>query len=160
MSNGIKIIRDLREKDGHGWNFSADLIKKPGRIQFLGTELCSLDAGDYSILGVENLIRIERKAGFAELFGNMIPVSNKERFEREMEKLRQVKHKYILIESTLCHDIMGMCPMQLRGPTSSKVLSWLTELELEYDVHVMFVGECGQRIAKTIFENVAKKYQL
>ena len=160
MNNGIIIAKDSREHDGKGWVFRPDQIKKSGKVPILGMEIKTLDAGDYSIVGAEDLVRIERKAGFSELFGNMIPVVNKERFEREMEKLRLVKHKWILIESYLCHDIMGMCPMQLRGPTSSKVFEWLSELELEYDIHVMFVGECGERIAKTIFQNVAKRYSL
>jgi hypothetical protein len=67
----IVIIRDTREKENKGWDFHGE-DKKPGKVQILGTEEIVLNAGDYSIKGHEDLVRIERKQGFAEMFTNLM----------------------------------------------------------------------------------------
>lgn len=150
------IIKDSREQ--LGWDFELE-EKKSGRIQVLGTEIGCLDAGDYSIKDHIDLVRIERKMGIREVFGNYSPVYNKERFEREMEKLRPIKHKFILIESFLSQDLMSLTVPQYKyGLPFSRVYDWLTYLEMEYDIHVQFVGDSGKRAARIIFENIAKRY--
>jgi hypothetical protein len=124
-----------------------------------GSVVDSLDAADYSIVGYEDIIRIERKNGFQELFGNMMPKEHKERFEREMEKLRDIPHKYILIETSLNKDALGLSiPQMYKGPPAGKVLNWLTSLQLEYNISWMFVGDCGKKIARTIFDEIVRKY--
>src|SRR5687768_8444222 len=100
----IEIIRDNREKPGEGWFWESE-EKRPGKMRISGTTNATLDAADYSVVGYENIVRIERKFGFSELFGNMTSKEHKERFEREMEKLSIIPHAYILIESNLSKDI-------------------------------------------------------
>lgn len=155
----ITIVRDSREHDNKGWVFDPE-DKKPGRVQILGTEDGTLSAGDYTIKGLENIIVIERKYGLAELFGNMTPISNRDRFEREMQRMIDlgIKHKYILVESNISNDIFSMCPPQAKGPPSSGVMKWLIELGIKYNVHVMFVGDTGKRVSKMIFEQIAREY--
>ena len=154
----FSIIRDTREKNG--WFFDEE-EKKPGKYRVVGTVVDTLDAGDYSIKGYEKLVRIERKNGFCELFGNFSPKDNNERFIREMEKLKDIPHKYILIESQLTDDILGLSIPQMRfGPPSSAILKWLTEISIEYNVMPMFVGSCGKMVARYIFEHIAKKYNI
>lgn len=57
-----------------------------------------LDAGDYSILGLEDKIRVERKASIGEIYGNLATKVAKDRFYREMEKLAMIEHKCIMVE--------------------------------------------------------------
>lgn len=152
----IFVIKDTREQKG--WDFHPE-EKKPGKLCILGTEIATLDAGDYTIKGYEDIIRIERKMGFAELFGNMTPLDHKERFEREMEKLRDIKHKYILVETSINNDMLGMAPPQFRGGIpSSAVMKWLLKLEMEYNIRTLFVGDAGKRVSKLIFEQIVSKY--
>jgi len=159
LPKNVVIIRDTREKPDQGWMFQ-DTECKAGKINFSDTELCKLDCGDYSIKGMEHIITIERKNGFSELFGNMTPKSSKERFHREMERMQNVKHKYIVVEGNINKDVLGMCPPQMRnGPPGKKVLKWLHELELKYDVNVIFAGDCGKIVAKSIFENILRMYK-
>jgi hypothetical protein len=154
----ITIIRDTREKDHKGWEFISE-DKKPGQVRIAGTIEECLDAGDYSIKGLEKTLRIERKFGFSELFQNYSPSSNKERFEREMEKLREIKHKYLLIESTLNSDMLSLTVPQFKYHVPGKrLVEWLDILEQEYNISVKFVGDCGKAYAKTIFRNIARKY--
>jgi hypothetical protein len=154
----IFIIRDSREHLDHGWVFEEE-EKKPGKIRICGTIDQGLDCADYSIKGLEDVIRVERKMGFRELFGNYTPSANQERFHREMEKLRPIKHKFILIETFLTEDSLCLSiPQSGFGPPCHKILDWLTEIELEYNIGVKFVGDAGKRVAKTIFRQIARKY--
>lgn len=152
----ITIVTDTREQKP--WTFDEE-EKQPGKVRIAGNVVECLDAGDYSIKGLEHLVRIERKMGFRELFGNMSPTEHRDRFEREMEKLRTIPFKYLLIESNLSHDILALSvPQYQSGPPASRVLDWLTYLNQKYGIHHMFVGECGQRVAKTIFKQIARDH--
>lgn len=152
----ITIIRDTREKEGWVWEPEE---KKPGKVRIAGMEVAGLTAGDYSIVGAEHIVRIERKNGFGELFGNMSPKSHKERFEREMEKLEDIPLKYIVIETSLNEDTLGLSVPQMRsGPPASSVLKWLTELQMTYGVHIIWAGDCGKKVAETIFRQVARRH--
>lgn len=55
-----------------------------------------LDAGDYSLLGRENEIRIERKASTGELAGNFY--QKYKQFKNELLLLEQVTHRYLVCE--------------------------------------------------------------
>lgn len=154
----ITIVRDTREQNGWTWTQEE---KRPGRVQIVGTEVTGLDAGDYSIVNALELIRIERKNGFGELFGNYSPKEHKDRFEREMVKFADVRHKYILVETLLTTDTFGLTVPQYgygNSPPASRIIEWLTQIGLDHNVHVMFVGDSGKRVARTIFEQVARKY--
>jgi len=154
----ITIIRDTREKEDQGWFFEPE-EKVSGKIQVLGTQVSCLDAADYSLLGYEDQIRIERKAGFQELFGNMCPAENKDRFEREMEKLREIPFKYLIVETNLNRDSWGMSiPQMYRGPNAGKVFEWLIQLQQEYNITPLFTGDCGKKVVRRIFETFIRKY--
>ena len=57
------VIRDTREKEGHGWWYEEDAY-------CIGTEATKLDVGDYSIKDKEHILCIERKESISELAGN------------------------------------------------------------------------------------------
>lgn len=152
----IQIKIDSREQQP--WDFQPE-EKKSGRCQVTEIITEKLDAGDYSIIGLEDKVLIERKKGWQELFLNYSPKENKARFEREMERMRDVPHKYILIESLLDNDTLGLSIPQMKfAPPAKRVLEWLLELQLEYGIHIMFVGNSGKQVARKIFEKVAKRY--
>ena len=54
------VIRDTREKKGHGWWFDES-------SHCTGTEVKKLDVGDYSIKGREEIVCIERKESVSEI---------------------------------------------------------------------------------------------
>lgn len=69
-----------------------------------------LDEGDYSIVGLENKVFIERKSApdmYGTLFGYYILADgtkrqNRERFEEELDRVveKDYKYRYLMIEST------------------------------------------------------------
>ena len=50
----FKVIKDTREKKGHGWWFEEDAY-------CIGTEVSKVDVGDYAIEGMEHLNQIKKK---------------------------------------------------------------------------------------------------
>lgn len=152
------ICRDTREKENNGWVFEEE-EKKAGKTRVLGTLEECLSAGDYCIKDHYDLVVIERKQGFCELMGNMSPKDHMDRFLVEMEKLRPVKHKYIVVETSITKETLGLSIGQMyKGPPMKSVLKWLIQLEMEFGVVPIFAGDAGKIVARNIFDQIARKY--
>jgi ERCC4-type nuclease len=153
----ITIIQDTREQKP--WVFDIEDKARPDGMRIIGTEVKKIEAGDYTILGLEDKICIEKKSGITELFNNMIPSANQERFCREMEKLREIKHKYLIIESNLDNDMLKMSIQQFKYPVpASRVVKWIYELQAEYDIVPIFAGNTGKKVCRYLFDMIGKKY--
>lgn len=151
----FSVIIDTREKTP--WEFKLE-EKKPGKFQLLGAEISGLSTGDYTIRGMEDLVAIERKNSFTELYSAFINRDYKERFEREMERISSYKYKYLIIESSPTHELISLNPPQMRngGPQIKHVIAWVYELQIKYGIVPVFAGECGQTVARIIFEQILK----
>jgi len=149
-----KVLRDSRDKEGFGWEFKAHKPeRRPPRC--LGMEVATLKTGDYSLKGYTDLLAIERKADFSEIWVNY---GKRDLFEEEMERMRGIKYKYILIEGQLTTDIFNLSPPQFtRNVPGKAIIQWLTSLGVEYDVHIIPVGNTGRQYAQSIFESVIRK---
>jgi DNA excision repair protein ERCC-4 len=79
----IIIVQDSREQLGY-----ADLFEHPCITS-------ALEYGDYSILGLEHLISIERKS-LPDLLGSL--TNGRSRFEAELKRARSLHKFYILVE--------------------------------------------------------------
>lgn len=94
--NKFKILTDTREQQPY---------------KFPNTKICTLEYGDYTVEydGKSYLseIVVERKGGISELFA--FSGSSRDRFCRELEKMKDVKYKYILIEGDFL-DIVNKQP--------------------------------------------------
>ena len=94
-----------------------------------------LDTGDYSIKGMENVFMVERKSSVDELFMNL-GVQWK-RFEREMERAKPYKYKYLVIEATMREVYRGSRYSKMTGRF---IMARLVDLQLKYGVQVVFAG--------------------
>ena len=148
------LVIDTREKQP--WEFDAD-------DAFEDVVYRKLDAGDYSIEGMEDIIVIERKASVDELFSNF--TKNKERIYAEFDRMQDHKFKIILIEES-CDDILNPSAYYVNRKKINKsspmmptavVTSNLTILMLEYGAHVIFAGTRGKAMARGI---LLKAYEL
>lgn len=84
-----------------------------------------LDVGDYSILGLETFIAIERKslADFVMCCG-----SERERFQRELDSLRAWTVRPVIIEATWSELRMGQWRSKLSAKqVMSSIASWIAE---------------------------------
>lgn len=149
------VIRDTREQEGHGWTFNAHVPDcRPPRCE--GMIIDTLQTGDYSLVGYTDLLVIERKADFSELWGNY---SSKKRpaFEAEMERMSKIKHPYIIIESLFTPDIMELSPPQfVKGVPGKSLIRWLMYLSAKYGVHIIPAGACGCKVTQMICEEVVR----
>ena len=90
--NAPVIIQDTREQRP----LSFDGLHIRG-VPKLDVVVHKLDVGDYSVQGLEDKVFIERKSA-QDLYGTLF--QGRERFERELERARDHKYKYLVIEST------------------------------------------------------------
>ena len=149
------IIRDTREKEGHGWMFAQHSSEhRPPRC--FGTTTRTLETGDYSVVGYTDILAIERKANFAELWVNY-SAQKRPAFEEEMERMSQIRHSYLIIESLLIPDVLNLSPPQFtKGVPGKSLIRWLISLSIKYGVKIIPAGSCGKQIAQMICEEVIR----
>ena len=116
----------------------------------------ALDAGDYSILGFETQIAIERKQA-EEIYGNF--GHGRDRFMRECEKLASYERKAIVIENDL--DRLVNPPDFTRRKYKMKlkrshVIGTLAKLIGEFGIPVIFAS--GRREANEITYAILRQY--
>jgi len=141
------LIVDSREKTP--WDFEGD-------DAFAGVLHTKLDGGDYSIQGMEDILVVERKATVDELFVNF--TKDRERIQAEFERLRNHKFRIFVIEET-CDDVLNPFKYYVNKKGINKkshkmpvavVASNLTNLMLEYNVHIIFGGSRAQAMVRGI----------
>lgn len=86
------VIRDDREKAGHGWTFGP--LTEQGVELCRGTEIRRLATADYTLDGFEDVLAIERKANIAE-FVKSITDRN---FELELRRMESIDVAQVILE--------------------------------------------------------------
>lgn len=152
------VIRDTREQNGY---------------EFSAFDTCSgmveqkLDTGDYTILGLEDKVCIERKGCIEELATNL--GQKKYAFLREIERMKNFPHKFLVLEFS-AEDLIRF-PNETRIPIKNKaalkitgkyMLKCLAEFALYDNVHILF---CGNRtnaflITTSILKRINEKYTI
>ena len=79
------IVVDSREQLPYRWPDNLTVVK-------------GLSAGDYSVLGMENRVAVERKS-LIDAYGTF--GSNRERFEAELERLSKFDYAAVVIEASM-----------------------------------------------------------
>lgn len=154
------LVVDTREKNP--WEFEGDL-------DFEEIEFRKLDAGDYSIKGLEHLVTVERKATCDELYQNFGSKKTKDRMYREAERLLDIPFRFMVIEQSL-DDVANpdMYYVNQRGWDKRKnaerippavVRTNLVNWMLDYNIHVIFAGNKGQSITKKLLIEVYDRYR-
>jgi len=130
------VIKDTREQDGYYFkehNTCAGMIEQ------------KLDTGDYSILGLEDKLCIERKGCVEELAVNL--GQKKYAFLDEIARMQSFPHKFLVLEFSL--EDLAKFPEETRIPIKNKasvkitgkyMLKCLFEFQLYNNVHILFCG--------------------
>lgn len=149
-----EVIRDTREKDGRGWFFDES-------ERCAGTTIRKLDTGDYSLVGYENTLCVERKGSVTEIARNVS--SEWTRFTKEMKRMKKFKYKFLVLEFDL-YDVIRF-PMGTNIPPARRksmqmngafILKRLHEITVNYGVSVVFVGKYGKHWASSLFKRVVE----
>ena len=103
--------------------------------EFPGAEVKTLPTGDYSIVGLEDRVAIERKSK-ADAYNSL--GQGRARFRRELERLAEIDYAAIVVEDSvpgfLCRP--AHCKMNPRSAIGS-LLAW----SVRYRVPVYFAGD-------------------
>lgn len=145
------IIKDTREKEGYYFNPYENCR---------GVIDQKLDTGDYTIMGLEDKLCIERKASVAELAINL--GKDKYRFMREIERMQNFPFKFIILEFSL-EDLMNFpngsdIPEEKWSSmriTNKYILKMLIEFQMYNNIHVLFCG--NRKNAKLAVNSILKR---
>ena len=107
--------------------------QKPYR--FPRCEVKTLPTGDYSIVGLEDQIAIERKHK-ADAYASL--GQGRARFERELERLAVFDYAAIVVETTL-PDFLTAPPFSQMNPKAA--MNSLVAWSVKYRVCVFFAGD-------------------
>ncbi|MBU1074438.1 hypothetical protein KKG45_14450 [bacterium] len=116
--------------------------------QFDGAEVVTLTTGDYSIVGLEDRVTIERKSK-ADAYGSL--GQGRARFRREFERLAEFDYAVVVVEDTV--------PGFLHRPAHSKMnpraaIGSLLAWSVRYRVPVFFAGdrEHGRALTRKLLQ--------
>jgi hypothetical protein len=152
----IVVLQDSREKEGK-WNFLFSSLVKDQKI-------IGLKEGDYTIEGLEEVLRIERKRTTSELAINL--GSKFKQFKAEFEKLKRFKYKYLVCEFSL--DTLLEFPVNSSVPkylwsklrlNGKFMLKKIEELSAEYGVEFLFCNN-KYEAEQTVLEIFRSVYML
>lgn len=148
------VIRDTQEKKNY-WDFPFSSLCN-------GTISKSLPTGDYTLVGYEDILSIERKQSTGEFATNI----NEARFFRELDRLEEFAHPFLILEFD--YDDVLSFPANSGIPkkfwpklkvTPNFMVKKLTEIDLNYKVKIIFAGQGrGQERAECIFKYMVQKY--
>ena len=127
----FRIVIDTREQAP--WGFDCPTVRR------------KLDAGDYSVDGLEAAVAVERKSlkDFVSTVIHDFP-----RFAAELERLSRYEAACIVVEADLDRVLRGLAADDLRGAAPASVMGAAAHISLHYGVPVFW---CGSRQAARAF---------
>jgi DNA excision repair protein ERCC-4 len=105
----------------------------------------TLQTGDYSVAGLEDLFSIERKT-VSDLVGCCMG-ENRDRFGRELHRLRGYRFKRLLVVGSEAEIMAGQYHSNIKPQA---VLATVCAFEMRYDLPVVFVptAQAGARLVE------------
>ena len=123
----FRIVIDTREIEPYG--FDCPTVRR------------KLEAGDYSVAGLESAVAVERKS-----LGDFVStvIHHFERFAVELQKLFELDAACVVVEADLDDVLRGLAAGDCRGASPESVLGAAVHISLRYGVPVFW---CGSRQA-------------
>lgn len=136
------IVVDTREKDEYTFGDIVTIRQK-------------LDAGDYSVAGLEDRIAIERKE-IDDLVGTVI--YRKDRFHTELCALARMEFAAVVVEASLTDILEHRYKSDVR-PAS--VIGTLVAIIVEYGIGILFCDnrQIACHVTQSILKRFSDKYQ-
>ena len=138
-NNDIVLVKDSREPD-MAWDVH---FEAPCEVKCLKT-------GDYSLVGYEDEIAVERKT-LGDLIGCLS--SSRDRFVKELERAQQLQYFAVIIEATWGEIVSGQYRSKLHvNSANGSICAW----EIRYKVPFFCCG--NQELAARKCESLLRKY--
>jgi len=112
--------------------------------KFTSAEVMTLKSGDYSIVGMEDRVAIERKTK-SDAYGSL--GRSRARFQREIERLAEYDYAAIVIEDSVPRFVCR--PLYTKMNPNSAIAS-LLGWSVRYGIHVFFAGDRDHAQALTL----------
>ena len=139
--------------------FQDDREKNPWTEGYLGAGFKvtrkRLQTGDYTIKGMEDIVCIEKKSGWAELLMNVSSRVNRENFIKELRRMSVFPVKLLVVHA----DISKIATTHTFGDTSPLILyGWVVNVVIEYGVNILAVGNKrkSQRLIQELFKRIVE----
>jgi ERCC4-type nuclease len=131
-SSGLPtILTDTREQEPYSFD-----------PQLAGSQRIALPAGDYSVVGLEGVVAVERKS--LDDFVSTV-IHSRERFYRELRKLAEYRAACVVVEA----GVVDVLQRRYRGAAHpSAVLGSALSITLDFRIPVFF---CSSRQAACHF---------
>jgi ERCC4-type nuclease len=136
-------------KDKRGFTIVID-SREQRPYRFRDAVVKALESGDYSIVGLEDRIAVERKSK-EDAYSSL--GKGRGRFERELERLSRFDYAALVIESDFA-DFLQSPPFTRMSPKAAmnSLVSW----SVKYGIHVFFASD--RRHARALVYRVLEKY--
>jgi ERCC4-type nuclease len=130
------VIQDTREDPACTWRFPGCEVR-----------VATLQSGDFSLLGCEETIALERKT-CADYLGSIS--HGRARFERELHRLRGFRFAAVLVEAPWAAIVAGDYASRM---TPQAAVATTAAFMLRYGVPILFCGDKGgaERMALEFF---------
>ena len=114
--------------------------------------IATLATGDYSLVGCEDRITIERKR-LSELW--TITGRNRARFEREIQRMTKFEYAAIVVESSIEEVMKGHT---LSTVPTTAVINSLISWSIRHDVHIWWAGDRlhGMAVTRSLLKRFEK----
>lgn len=129
--------------------------QRPLDLSPMRVERRGLDTGDYSILGLEHAVAIERKS-LPDLIACV--GIERERFERELKRLAAYPVRSVIVEASWAELAIGSWRSKVTpAAASGSVLAWIGE-----GISFLFVGsheEAGRAVSRLLFLAARRRWR-
>jgi ERCC4-type nuclease len=145
----MTIVFDDREKCG--WNLLLD-----STFEFRKKRL---KTGDYTILGLEKIVCIEKKSSFEELAGNISSAHGRIKLIKEFRRMQAFPVRIVVIEDSI-PAMLSFESRYSKFVTPDHLMNWVLDMFLEYGIEVICTGKLkGNRIKilTKLFETIEQK---
>lgn len=133
--SNFTIVCDTREKIPYTFPYKAvSHNSQPSKSTSTDTVTATLETGDYSVLGYEASIAIERKS-FEDFLQSI--TWGRDRFFREVKRLADMRHRAIIVEAEY-YDVLRK--NYEREISNRSVIATIHVIQARFGVPVMFLG--------------------
>lgn len=157
LTKKFTIIKDTREKPGHGFKW-----RKCSWTY--GTVYDTVSTGDYTIKEVPGLITVERKASIYELISNMLLKEPRRRLFAEFKRMsEEYRHKFVVIEADFNElfeysswKFVKSAQTKRHGPNI--ILGSIVSAQLKYGIQFVWAGKHGREMTAKVLRKAYEYY--
>ncbi len=127
-----------------------------------GSIVEGLKTGDYSLIGYQDILTVERKGSVSEIHQNVL----EERFDRELERMQEYKWGFCIFEFSMSQVLRypegANLPMSVKKKiriNGDFILRRLLELQFKYNTKFLFCDnrENSFTVLNSIFKRVMQE---